>query len=329
MQHLLVRFSLPTTFKPVRFCSSICFVFCFDFSRFTLSRHQLLTPLRARVFAATERPNTMAAAKPVAATPNTAAAASTSASVHPLDAVYGCPASSAAGLNEYLALSRKHWAELLAADDQKAGSASKTPTQYVVVLGNEAGDMDSIVCAIVYAYYQSIATATAAPTGAAAAAPVRWLPLINVPAKYLGLRLDTIWLLQRHGVSADALTFIDGVGDLSAWAKRSGASVSVCLVDHNRLTESQAVLAPLITRIVDHHKDDAQYTATVPANRRTVQVIGSCTSLVASELMAHGSGAAGGAVFAKLSANPTVAGLLASTILIGTFHSLALLFVWL
>ena len=169
----------------------------------------------------------------------------------------------AKALNEYLAFSRKrflHYNQSITATAPAAtapaatapaatATAAPIPTVHLV-MGNEAGDTDSIVSAIVYAYFQHTLVTASAPAhttttthnhshshshqshshshshshnpkaggaasagavGAAAAGAVEWLPVINIPRQYLALRLDTEWLLKTLNVDAKNLTFIDEV----------------------------------------------------------------------------------------------------------------------
>jgi hypothetical protein len=130
-------------------------------------------------------------------------------------------ASDAKALNEFLAHTQKRWAHYKAQQSAapKAGAAGDVATVHVV-MGNEAADTDSIVCAIVYAYYQYTLVHAATQNHGHShsdshshshSAAVEWLPVINIPRQYLALRQDTVWLLQRMHIDAAHLTFIDEV----------------------------------------------------------------------------------------------------------------------
>mmetsp|Transcript_25585 Transcript_25585/g.31042 ORF Transcript_25585/g.31042 Transcript_25585/m.31042 type:complete len:389 (-) Transcript_25585:490-1656(-) len=143
-----------------------------------------------------------------------------------------------------------------------------------VVLGNEAADVDSIVCAILYAFLLHI-------TGNGHDRHLA--PVVNVPRADLALRADAKWLLKSVGLDTTSLMFLDDI-DLRR-LKKVGALKSLVLVDHNRLgrqqeEEEEAGLEELIVEIVDHHKDERQYPKDV---KRNIQMVGSCSTLVAAE----------------------------------------------
>lgn len=181
-----------------------------------------------------------------------------------------------ASLNAFLA--RSH-ASILAA----AAGASEQPVH--VVLGNEAADPDSCVCAI----------ALAAALDAGAERPLVAAPLIAVPRSDFKLQLDRVHLLRRaglanHGTSPDFapahVCFADEL-DLSPLAARG--LLRLHLVDHNKLAPALAHLAPCVASIIDHHAEEGLYTEGAPsgtASRHVELGVGSCASLVAERVRA-------------------------------------------
>jgi exopolyphosphatase len=127
-----------------------------------------------------------------------------------------------------------------------------SPKHYV--LGNEAGDADSIISAISLAYIDSVQQDVAAKT-----------PLISIPRADLATqRPETALLLDLAGVShaVDDLLFIDDpiIVDDNDVNEIDPAEVKVTLVDHNRLKEVFQEKHWKVQEIVDHHYDEGDHT---------------------------------------------------------------------
>jgi len=145
-----------------------------------------------------------------------------------------------------------------------------------LVMCNQAADLDSIACCVVYAVS---CDAT---------------PFIPIPREELHLRREAEWLLGECGIPMDSIAF-SGELDLAEFAH-------VVLVDHNILPNEFAYLAPKVTEIIDHHKDEFPLPV-----RKTIAVTGSCASLVGKLLFERGT-----------SLPPPLAKLLLGAILIDT-----------
>ncbi|KAJ0066698.1 hypothetical protein NL108_018662 [Boleophthalmus pectinirostris] len=146
-----------------------------------------------------------------------------------------------------------------------------------VVLGNEACDMDSMVCALVYAYFLH-------KTGAGAMLVV---PLMNIPAQDLVLRSDSVALLSKSGLSPDLLLFRDQV-DLRRLQGERGLRLT--LVDHNVLPDSDSDLEGAVLEVIDHHKLERVTSCPVAVEPVTscsvaVEPVGSCATLVAERVL--------------------------------------------
>ena len=143
------------------------------------------------------------------------------------------------------------------------------------MIGNEAGDADSIVSAIALAYVESvIGTESRGPK----------TPIISIPrADFASQRPETYLLLELAGVSnpEDHLHFVSEHGKL----QNVSFPLDVTLVDHNLMT-------PVLVRhksdhfkvveIVDHHVDRRHYKLTCPGPpARTVAFVHG-SALVAS-----------------------------------------------
>ncbi len=158
-----------------------------------------------------------------------------------------------------------------------------------VVMGNEACDLDSAVCSLVYAFLLTERTG------------MFHAPLLNIPEADLCLRTDIVKLLEESDVDTKALLFVDE-------PKLDLSSKLLHLVDHNRLAAGQEHLEDRVVEIIDHHRDDGRCQKA--AERDIVFPLGSCSSLVAKRMLAHDGG--------KLLSDVNVARLLLAPILIDT-----------
>ena len=141
-----------------------------------------------------------------------------------------------------------------------------------VVFGNQAGDCDSIVCSLLQGYY--LFTTTSPP-----AQKDLIFPVLPIPESDFKLRGETAALLDKCGIPTSELIFMDQV----KWGEVSVGKVT--LVDHNVLSERMSFLEPHVCEIIDHHVDGELYKNTVPAESRTIDLVGSCATLVASNFI--------------------------------------------
>ncbi|EIW53409.1 DHH phosphoesterase [Trametes versicolor FP-101664 SS1] len=146
-------------------------------------------------------------------------------------------------------------------DAVKAGNGR----DWTVVMGNEAGDLDSIASAIAYAWYAAKVQGTPA------------VPLTQTPRGDLHLRAENEHALALARLEADAdILCVDDVPTAHPFP-----SVRFALVDHNRLQTRFTRENPdaRVVAVVDHHEDEGLYTDT--ADPRIIVVpTGSCASLV-------------------------------------------------
>lgn len=129
------------------------------------------------------------------------------------------------------------------------------------VLGNEAGDLDSLACAIGFAFLSQYAE----PSGP------QWVPVVQTPRADLVLRPENLAMLHKCRVDPEALVCVDEVPAL-------GADAVLALVDHNRV--SDAFRAAQVAAIIDHHVDEGAHTS---ADARVVvppERAGSCASVL-------------------------------------------------
>ncbi|KAM8794355.1 exopolyphosphatase PRUNE1 [Eudromia elegans] len=139
-----------------------------------------------------------------------------------------------------------------------------------VVMGNEACDLDSTVCALAMAYF----LAQTSPTSKAA-----FVPVLNMPRADLALRAETVALLRRQRLRDACLVFRDEL-DLAA-LHRAGL-LSLTLVDHHVLPRADAALEEAVVEVLDHRPLER-----APRCRVTAEPVGSCATLV-TERIAQG-----------------------------------------
>ncbi|PSR75684.1 hypothetical protein PHLCEN_2v8975 [Hermanssonia centrifuga] len=140
-------------------------------------------------------------------------------------------------------------------------------TDWTVVMGNEAGDLDSLASAIAYAWYAT--EIQKSPT----------VSLIQTPRSDLHLRAENLHALSLAGfdVTEPAILCIDDIPPSSPFPSNRFA-----LVDHNRLQPAFYLENPdaRVVAIIDHHDDEGCHKDTADP-RIIVTPTGSATSLVA------------------------------------------------
>ncbi len=140
----------------------------------------------------------------------------------------------------------------------------------VIVIGNEAADLDSMVSAILYGLLASTCRAPGTP-------PV--VPVVNCPRADFALRTEAVYLFATLGVDVDALLFIDEI-DLDAL--HQAGRLRLTLVDHNILSADQDEYADAVDAIIDHHPDGGLYGQAKP---RKIEPVGSAATLVAEAML--------------------------------------------
>ncbi|KAK1229920.1 Exopolyphosphatase [Marasmius sp. AFHP31] len=200
---------------------------------------------------------------------------------------------------------RRFLADFLASSKQKyLSSIISAPklsrNEWTVVMGNESGDLDTIACAIAYAYHQTHHLHK--PT----------IPLIRIHRNDLKLRAENMYALALAGVNEpeNQLLLLSDIPE-AKWPQREFA-----LVDHNRLAPDfdwvdENGEKPRVVAVIDHHADEGLYKDDV-TKPRLVFPAGSCASLVASYILDNNPNAE------KEIVPPEISTLLLSAILIDT-----------
>eukprot|EP01114_Cavostelium_apophysatum_P009417 TRINITY_DN22557_c0_g1_i1.p1 TRINITY_DN22557_c0_g1~~TRINITY_DN22557_c0_g1_i1.p1 ORF type:complete len:360 (+),score=55.82 TRINITY_DN22557_c0_g1_i1:59-1138(+) len=142
-----------------------------------------------------------------------------------------------------------------------------------VILGNEACDLDSIASSLLYGLYIHSRNSN----GKFLAATV-----INIPREDLPLRTEAAWIFSEIGIRSEHMLFFPEVErDLDALSKKN--LLRLILTDHNVLAASQSRFSKDVVEIVDHHRDEGLYS--IPSDKRTIELVGSATTLVARKMM--------------------------------------------
>ncbi|KAL5594123.1 hypothetical protein BROUX41_001169 [Berkeleyomyces rouxiae] len=137
-----------------------------------------------------------------------------------------------------------------------------------LVVGNESADLDSLCCATLYAYFQTIATPKTIH-----------IPLANIPRSDLALRPELTSVLRHADLTpADMITLDDLPSSLNP------AETAWVLVDHNALTGPLARFQSRVAGCVDHHVDEGKLPAGIAP--RVLETCGSCSSLVIEQCRA-------------------------------------------
>lgn len=153
--------------------------------------------------------------------------------------------------------------------DWQGGQAS----EWVIVMGNEGGDLDSMTSALTWAYHLQHSTANTS-------SPIKAIALLQTSKDALDLRpenkvaLDNSLMTPRH---SDLLTQDELPQDPTSLADDVKGIV---LVDH--ATPLRKWSEAKILSIFDHHKDR---DAAPDAKPRVFETVASCTTLVARQML--------------------------------------------
>ncbi|CDO78237.1 hypothetical protein BN946_scf184681.g2 [Trametes cinnabarina] len=146
--------------------------------------------------------------------------------------------------------------------------------EWTVVMGNEAGDLDSISSAIAYAWYAFKVNGISA------------VSLTQTPRADLHLRAENLHAFELVHLNPD--TDILCIDDVPVSPSQPFPSSQFALVDHNRLHPRFSRDNPdaRVVAVIDHHEDEGLYKDT--ADPRVIVVpTGSCSSLVARLFEEH------------------------------------------
>ena len=123
-----------------------------------------------------------------------------------------------------------------------------------LIIGNEAGDADSLISALTLGYVKSLSSNSSSDNAIQ-------VPVVSIPRAEMELRRDAALLLDMVGVDAQKLLYIDDdivKNNLLPSTSESSNAIdnTITLVDHNRLRSMFSHLNAKVTEIVDHHQDE-------------------------------------------------------------------------
>lgn len=148
------------------------------------------------------------------------------------------------------------------------------PTNHLVI-GNEAGDADSIVSAITLAYIESVLPIATDNDSSTTTTPKK-TPIVSIPRQDLETqRPETTFLLDLAGTSTENLIYVDDPflkNDIADDNDNTDDEVvvDVTLVDHNCLCDELANKGWKVVEILDHHYDQGEHLDTCPSNDRVI-----------------------------------------------------------
>lgn len=148
--------------------------------------------------------------------------------------------------------------------------ASKGSIQTTFVIGNESADLDSITCALVYAYIQSSLPASRKDYK-------HWIPITNIPQQDLSLRPELTALLRHADLKPEHLITLDDIESIETTLPAE--STDWILVDHNVLQGNLGKhYSRRVAGVIDHHDDEGKIAR--DAKPRLIEKTGSCNSHV-------------------------------------------------
>lgn len=133
------------------------------------------------------------------------------------------------------------------------------------ILGNEAGDADSIVSALTLGYimtledhyYEDDCFQSGDNTNNRRVV----VPIAPVPRVDLPLRRDVVLLLELSGFNIAQLPCLDDEC-IAMHLEEPKEGLTLTLVDHNRIRSTLLHLSELVTEILDHHEDEGYHLET-------------------------------------------------------------------
>ncbi|EMD63315.1 hypothetical protein COCSADRAFT_120606 [Bipolaris sorokiniana ND90Pr] len=177
------------------------------------------------------------------------------------------PSAKPIGVGHFSEWSRQTKKEFLV--DWQAGKES----EWILVQGNEGGDMDSMTAALTWAYHLEHATMNTSN-------PLKAIALLQTPSHALDLRPENKLALDNSQMTPgheDLLTLDELPEDPETLSTKLKGIV---LVDHSEPLKKWSTAK--ILSIFDHHKDHG----TAPdADPRVFETAASCTTLVARQML--------------------------------------------
>jgi exopolyphosphatase len=157
-----------------------------------------------------------------------------------------------------------------------------------IIMGNEAGDTDSIMSSLCLGYVNNVHSTDNCKTATEVLLDV---PIVSIPRADIALRRDAMLLLDMAGIIVSHLYFLDDEIVTSKLLANTEQATKITLVDHNQIRSSLAYLTSKVTEIVDHHEDEnAHQSVSTESGKRIIAfedgqaTVASTCTLVAERL---------------------------------------------
>ncbi|KAF9417221.1 hypothetical protein HW555_005623 [Spodoptera exigua] len=158
-----------------------------------------------------------------------------------------------------------------------------------IVIGNESCDLDTAVSSLVFAnflYWQHNQLKCKVCTkeyrdGSMEYKDELFVPVINVDRNDFPLKTEVAHLFREKGISESDLIYRD---DYDLPQLLNSTKSKVVLVDHHVLATKDKFLAEYVTEIIDHRPLDKSGWCYKPDTRTTIEIVGSCCTLVAQRI---------------------------------------------
>ena len=141
----------------------------------------------------------------------------------------------------------------------------------LMVMGNEAADLDSMASAIAFAYIRSQAEPDK-----------NIVPLIPIVKEDFKLRTEAVYVFKTAQIDLANLIFLDEMPQFFMEQVND-----LAIVDHNKLSGTFENCGDKVRMILDHHKDEGLYNG---VEFRAIEPVGSTATLVGEILIRDHSG---------------------------------------
>ncbi|CAH8462069.1 unnamed protein product [Heterobilharzia americana] len=143
--------------------------------------------------------------------------------------------------------------------------------KWILVVGNEACDLDSTACALAYGFYKHMTLGNEFTV----------IPVCNINREDMILRTEVTFWLTQCGLKWEQLIYLNDLFD-EKHLKLTDNQLSLILVDHNLPTKEFNQL-PVI-EIIDHHQI-INYESIENCPFKQINPVGSCSSLITLEIL--------------------------------------------
>ncbi|KAH9441104.1 hypothetical protein MJO28_015915 [Puccinia striiformis f. sp. tritici] len=154
--------------------------------------------------------------------------------------------------------------------------ATGSLNNWVVCVGNEAGDLDTLASSIGFSFFATLSNQS----------KTNYIPVQQTKSTDFSLRAENIQVLKLANLMDDHQNDLPMpeliCSDQIDFTKLTSYGAKYALLDHNRINTSIFGETAEVVAVIDHHQPEAADTLYRSANPRLIQVpTGSCASLVA------------------------------------------------